>query len=166
VTLHSAIESLYSSLHQLRDTVRSLALTVIEDRPTDSEMRPVEELGISVETLVGFADEAIEAAIDGMQAAEPPANLHRVGTALHRSHEHVDQAALFFASEVGACDRCQQLRTIASARGHEWSLWVSAVDDALNHSGHALFGLFSGFRGWLSRGYVTARRSLSTVPAV
>jgi hypothetical protein len=26
--------------------------------------------------------------------------------------------------------------------------------------------LFSGFRGWLSRGSMTARRSLSTVPAV
>jgi hypothetical protein len=37
---------------------------------------------------------------------------------------------------------------------------VSALADP------SIFGLFSCFRGLLSRGYVTARRSLSTVPAV
>jgi hypothetical protein len=43
--------------------------------------------------------------------------------------------------------------------------WGTPEGDA-EAKGYNEFRLFSCFRGLLSRGYVTARRSLSTVPAV
>ena len=94
----------------------------------------------------------------------------------HERGQHGIKALLLYPMNALASD---QARRLAGLLDNDSRLaGITAGIYIGEQGGHAMPGpdhlvgdrevlrLFSRFRGWLSRGYVTARRSLSTVPAV
>src|SRR5215218_3215511 len=128
MTPHAPFEVLWVGLHDLRDTVRALELTVVEDRPAGSDVLPVEALGTAAADLLGTVHEAVDAAAAGLRAAGPD----QARAALRRCQERVNEAARRLATEVGAFTRRQDLHALASARGRDWPAWMAEVDHALD----------------------------------
>jgi hypothetical protein len=160
---HAPFESLWVALHELRDTVRALELTVVEDRPADSQVVPVEDLGAAVADLLGTVHEAVEAAADPLGApGEPPAGPALARTALSRCQEHVNDATRRLATEVGAFGRRQDLHDLAGARGRDWPAWTAEVDRALDRCHVPLWTVQSALLAcWLD---LTDRREQAATP--
>jgi hypothetical protein len=71
------------------------------------------------------AEEAHRAVLDSWDAGRARRALIRCQKKFHRFASH-------FASELGSCDRIEDLRTVGKERGQDWLNWVTVVTQALD----------------------------------
>jgi hypothetical protein len=129
-----ATSELWVALHELRDALRVLALTVEEDHPaTRAVPEPVERAVGDVADLLGDANEAIAAAATAVGG--PPAGGH----ALRRCQRYLAVLGRRLDGGLGAPDRLDDLATVARERGSAWRAWRAGVIDGIGRVRHSLW---------------------------
>jgi hypothetical protein len=139
VALQPAFEQLWSRLHELRDAVLAMQLTVVEDRPRGSDVVPVQDLGEAVGDLLAAVQEALAAASDGLAAAGSRSEPAAVPEPLLRAQAAANAAARLLATGVADRARLADLDDLARSRGRAWALWLSGVTEAVDRCGPPLW---------------------------
>ncbi|HEX8863116.1 MAG TPA: hypothetical protein VGC06_29280 [Actinomycetes bacterium] len=139
MTLESAFESLWQQAHELRDAVRAMQLTVVEDRPNDSDVVPVQSLGDAVGDLLGAVQEVLEATGDGLRAVVAGSGAGAARGALLRAQAAANDAARRLSSDVAERARLRDLEDLADSRGRAWRPWMAGVAEAVDRCGPPLW---------------------------
>jgi hypothetical protein len=132
MTLDSALEHLWTRVHGLRDAVVAMQLTVVEDRPRDSDVVPVEALGDAVGDLLAAVQETLEATSDGLHAIQAGDGHGAVRGALLRAHRAANHAGRRLADDVADRARLGDLDDLTRRRGFAWRPWMAGVVDAVD----------------------------------
>jgi hypothetical protein len=161
-----AIEAVFFDLtHKfdaMSDALRSLALTVIEDRPARGEVLLVERLGNLVEDLRGWAGEAHEAAVQAREALAHPADLDLARRGLSLANERFLRLEYRFFGEAVAHGTIGELQRFGRQRGREWLSWTGGAVQALDACRLPLRELDEAlFRAWQELGERLGSRSLT-----
>jgi hypothetical protein len=124
-----ALTALWLQLHGLRDSLRSLSLTIEEDHPpTRAVPQPVQRAAADVADLLGDAGEAIEACASALSAStrqDGPG----VRNDLRTCHERLDVLGRRLADGLTAPERLDDLTTMTRERGPAWHSWrLTALD--------------------------------------
>jgi hypothetical protein len=110
--------------------LRGVRLTVVEDKPQRGDVVLVDRLGNAIEDLLGWAEEAVSAAIEAEQAVAHPLDTHRARQSLtlcqerfaHLAREHLD---------LTSYERMAELMRFGRGRRGEWQAWTRSVRQAL-----------------------------------
>jgi hypothetical protein len=132
VALDPPFEHLWARVHGLRDAVVAMQLTVVEDRPPDSDIIPVQALGDAVGDLLAAVQDLLVAASDGLGAVRARGEPRAVRDALVRAQEATNQAAQLLAEEVGDPARLGDLDGLARSRRGAWGPWMGGVTEAMD----------------------------------
>jgi hypothetical protein len=127
VALERSFLDLDVHLRRLKDDLLGLRLTVVEDKPLRRGVVLVEQIGDTVEELVGWLEEALAAAAEGRGAVGQPVDLDRARRALTRCQERVHLIGQRFAAEIVSYERVEELSRFGRSRGGEWAAWVDVV---------------------------------------
>lgn len=141
MALEAALEDLWSRLHELRDAIRAMQLTVVEDRPRGSEVVPVQALGEAVGDLLAAVQEALEATSGGLGASRTRGDPGAVRDALIRAQEAANHAGRLLADGVADRARLGDLDDLARSRGRAWALWLAGVTEAVDRCGPPLWAV-------------------------
>jgi hypothetical protein len=132
MTLTSAVDHLWESVHQLRDDVQALRLHAVEDRPVGEESRLVEDIGTAGETVAGWSEQLLEASARVVAAVRHPADVPRLRQALDDATEAVERLAAELLEQLSTTRRLDQLHALARAGGIELRAWVATIKHALD----------------------------------
>lgn len=132
MTTHAAAERLWPAVHGLRDDVLALRLQAVEDHPLDEPNKLVEDVGAAAESLGGWAEEALDAAARALAAAERPADIAGLHSALDSCGAAVQQLSGQLQAELTATTRIDELTTLAAEGGRELRAWTRAIKQALD----------------------------------
>jgi hypothetical protein len=132
MAMDPALEELWRCAHELRDAVMAMQLTVVEDRPHNSDVVPVHALGDAVGDLLATVQEMLEATSDGLRAAGDGSGPGTVRDALLRAQQSTGKAGWVLADEVADRARLGDLDALASSRGRAWRQWMAGVDEAID----------------------------------
>jgi hypothetical protein len=132
VSISTTVDQLWRSLNQLRDSLRLLQLTAVEDRPRHSDLLPVEALGERVEDVLGSFQEGFEAAA-GMPPPSTEPDQLELRRALAVIQDRIDQISLRIGFDLASHQRLADLDELAADRGGEWQAWTTSVCCALDH---------------------------------
>jgi hypothetical protein len=130
MTLEIACRGLIDQFLELRTCLRTLDITVVEDRPTSPSVAFVDRLSDGVQDLVGWTEEAL-AVIREAALASPSIPSDVALRSLSDCQAPYGRILRKYASEVGARDRFDELRAIGKERGPAWSAWAGSVAQAL-----------------------------------
>lgn len=122
-----ALQELWSRLHDLREAVLGLRLTVVEDRPALDGTVFTDRLADSADELAGGLEEALGAV---RAALTQPDDVRRARGALRVAHERVTATAGAFWEALGPADRRLELVRVGRRGGPEWRAWAEQVLDA------------------------------------
>jgi hypothetical protein len=123
-------QQLWTRLHELREALLELRITVGEDRPQGEATMLVERLGDDVDDGLAAVEEALEAVRGAMR---DPDGVRAGGLALSTAHERLTRAADGYWQGLGSFERRRQLHSLGRRRGGEWGAWVRSVEDS--HAG-------------------------------
>jgi hypothetical protein len=130
--MEPAFEHLWTRVHGLRDAVMAMQLTVVEDRPPDSDVVPVQALGDAVGDLLAAVHDLLEAASDGLGAVQARGETRTVRDSLVRAQEAANLASRLLAEEVGDRARLGDLDGLARSRRRAWGPWMGGVTEAID----------------------------------
>jgi hypothetical protein len=133
MAMAATVDALWHSLNRLRDALRLLQLTAVEDRPPDSDLLPVEALGEAAEEVLGILQEGFEAAARSLAPPDAEPDRAALRRALAVIQDRVDQAGLRLGFDLGAHQRLADLDELATDRRGEWPAWTSSLREALDH---------------------------------
>lgn len=139
MALEAAFGSLWRQVHELRDAFIAMQLTVVEDRPHESDIVPVQALGDAVADLIGVVQEMLEGTSDGLGAIRTGGKLGAVRGALLRAQQAANDAGRLLASDVADRARLRDLEDLAGNRGRAWGLWMAGVTEAVERCGPPLW---------------------------
>jgi hypothetical protein len=146
MALEKTFQELPAELRRLRDTILGLRLTVVEDKPRRDEVVLVEHQGNAVEDLLGWAEEAVVAAVEAQQAVAHPLNEHRARHALTTCQDRYNRLVQQYWSELASYEQIAELMRFGRSRRGEWQAWTRGVRQALEDcrrplqdAGQALF---------------------------
>jgi hypothetical protein len=131
VTIEHAFCELLVQLRELDEALEALGRTADEDKPMQDDVVIASILSDAVLAERGFLEEARQAAEEAYRAALDPSNAARARGALICCQKEFHRFAGHFASELGSCDRIEDLRTVGKERGQGWLNWTTVVTQAL-----------------------------------
>lgn len=131
MALETTFQDLVVKLRGLRETVASLQITVIEDRPLSGDVLLVERLGNAVDDLRGFAEEALAAAVEALRAVGNPLDGYRARNALATANRQFLSLEYKFLVEQMSSDLLNELKKLGRHHGREWHGWTDTVLQAL-----------------------------------
>jgi hypothetical protein len=144
MTLEPALKDLWMCVHGLRDAVVAMQLMVVEDRPRDSDVVPVQALGDAVGDLLAAVQDAVEATSSGMRAVQASREQGAVCGALLRTQEAANHAGRLLAYAVADRARLGDLDDLARRRGAEWGHWTAGVVEAIDRCWRPMWDLQQG----------------------
>jgi hypothetical protein len=131
MALEPAFEHLWTRVHGLREAVVAMQFTVVEDRPRNSDVVPVQSLGDVVGDLLAEVQETLEATSYGLCAVRARNQPGAVRCSLVRAHRSANQAGWRLADGVADRARLEDLDDLARRRGPAWGSWLAGVVDAI-----------------------------------
>ena len=147
MALEASFKELLARLTGAREAFTDLRVAVIEDSPRKGAPVLVEQLGDAATDLLGWLEEAAEAADLGLREAERPRDLEGAEAALLTCAERCQQVAERFASSLLSCERIVSIHDLGRERGREWRLWSGSVEEAIHHGQEGLLGVFGALFG-------------------
>jgi hypothetical protein len=131
VTIEHAFCELLGQLRELDEALEALGRTADEDKPMQDDVVIASILSDAVLAERGFLEEARQAAEEAYRAALDPGNAARTRGALICCQKEFHRFAGHFASELGSCDRIEDLRTLGKERAQGWLNWTTVVTQTL-----------------------------------
>lgn len=147
MALEASFKELQARLSTAREAFTDLKVAVIEDSPRKGAPVLVDQLGDAATDLLGWLEEATEAAAQGLAEAERPRDLEGAEAALLTCAERCQQVAQRFASGLLSCNRIVEIHDLGRERGREWRLWSGSVEEAIHHGQEGLLGAFEALFG-------------------
>jgi hypothetical protein len=129
--VEQAFGDLLCQIRELQESLDALGRTADEDKPVRDDVVVASTLSDAVLAGRGFLVEARQAAEEAHRAVLHTLDADRARRALVRCQKRFHHFAGHFASELGSCDRIDDLRTVGRERGQAWANWVSVVSQAL-----------------------------------
>src|SRR5215469_12499422 len=118
---------LYGQARKLRDSLRTLQLTIREDLPPQGSVALVDQFGDAVDDSLGWLDESLAAAAEAQRAVEPPVDIDRARHALTICQEQFHRVEGRFASDLISYEKLRDLTSFGRSRRGEWVGWVKSV---------------------------------------
>lgn len=147
MALEASFKELQARLSTAREAFTDLRVAVVEDSPRKGAPVLVDQLGDAVTDLLGWLEEAAEAAASGLREAERPRDLEGAEAALLACAERCQQVAQRFGAGLLCCDRIVEIYDLGRERGREWRLWSGSVQEAIHHGQEGLLGAFEALFG-------------------
>lgn len=140
--IETSFHHLATQCQKQRDILSELQITVAEDKPLHGIVKLVDKLGESVEDALGYAEEALSAAIEGQQVVAQTMDWscdRRVLTALTACQTSVNQLQQRFFSELVCYSTIDDIVSFGRKRGGEWQTWTNLVRQSLDRCQRQLF---------------------------
>jgi hypothetical protein len=131
MTIDQAFRDLLSQLREIQEALDALGRTADEDKPMRDDVVVASIVSDAVLAGRGFLEEARQAGTEAHGAVLDSLDANRARQALIRCQKKFHRFATHFASELGSCDRIDDLRSIGRERGQAWANWVMVVTEAL-----------------------------------
>jgi hypothetical protein len=131
LALEATCLNLCSRLQQLRDALAEVHLGVVEDRPMPGDAVLVDVFGNTAEDLIGWLDEALDAAGAAREAVAPPVRLDDAHRALGTCHERFHEVAHRYGADLVSFRKIADLRSLGRKRRGEWLAWTGSIQDSL-----------------------------------
>jgi hypothetical protein len=122
-----------AGLRRLRDRVRELRVTVVEDRPQRNDAAIVDGFEYAVEDLIGWIGEALDAAKEAEEAVGEQVDLNLARRALTVCQERFRRIEKVFSANLLSYDRMKDLTSFGGERRGEWSAWAATVKLGIEH---------------------------------
>jgi hypothetical protein len=122
-----------TGLRRLRERVRELRVTVVEDRPSRNDAAIVDNFEYAVEDLTGWLDEALEAAKEAEAAVGEQGDLNLARRSLTACQERFRRIEKVFSTNLVSYERMKDLASFGSERRGEWPSWVATVKLGIEH---------------------------------
>lgn len=118
-----AIAALWDHLHELRETLLALRLTVVEDPPSEGGTLVTDRLADEVEAACA----ELQAAVDMLDRlrAEPEPEL--APAALAGCHRHLQTATSLYWLAFAPRQRQRDLSRVVRVGGDQWKAWAQAL---------------------------------------
>jgi phage tail protein X len=139
MTLERAFQTLWVRLRAARDSLDSLRMTIVEDRPTEGDAALVDLLGDVTLDIHGFLEEALSAAEEGLFALSRDGDLDRARRALGVCQERYSRLFQRYATDLVRYERIADVARLGRERGGEWRGWARGVRAALDACTEPLF---------------------------
>jgi hypothetical protein len=132
MAIEAAFQNLIEKFDAVREALTSLRLTAVEDRPLRDEVLLVERLANAVDDLIGWREEAADAAADGQKAVRHPLDGYGAREKLALAHDGFIRLKYTFFSEGVSYEEINELTRFGQRRGREWLGWTRSVVQALD----------------------------------
>jgi hypothetical protein len=127
VALEKVFREMTECLRRLRDNLLAVQLTIRVDTPKEGSVLLVDVFGEAVDDVVGWLEEAIQAACEAQKAVGHPVDLDRARRALVSAQEQFHRAEQAFLSDLVSYERLNELTKFGKRRCGEWNAWVKSV---------------------------------------
>jgi hypothetical protein len=127
VGLEATFRELSSELSKLRDTLRALRLTVVEDKPLKGEAALVDDFEDTILELMGWLEESLKSTRVAQKAIERSTDFNGARRALTACQRHIHQIEGQFSAELASYEKLKDLAGLGSARRGEWLPWANSV---------------------------------------
>jgi len=149
MALEAAFGELAVQFRILREALRAVHTTIIEDRPLRDDVALVDSFGDAVEDILGRLEEALIASREGQQAVGHPLDLDRMRRALTTCQERFNWISQRFFSDLVSYQRLDDLTALGRERRGEWIAWGSSVKEGLDRCQQPLYDANQAlFRCW------------------
>jgi hypothetical protein len=129
--MNTSFQALWIALHRLRDSLRTLALTVGEDHPAVGAVpQPVQRATEDLEDLLGRLQEAIAAVTPGLDTAAGALARPAI-EGLGLCHDRLIAMTAASLDGITSRERSAHLATVAADRGGRWRRWNATVSDGV-----------------------------------
>jgi hypothetical protein len=125
--LEKSFGELSARLQRLRDRLRELRVTVVEDRPARQEAVVVDTLEYAIEDLLGWVEELLQHAAVCRNAVGHPIDFGQARTSLSTCQNLFSRMQQTFSGELNSYERLKDLTTFGQERRGEWKSWVASV---------------------------------------
>ena len=136
--LETSFRDLCAHLDTLGEALQSVHFTAVEDRPAHGDAVFVDLFGDAATDLLGWLQEARQAADEACRAAAYPSDLGRAWRCLTVCHDRYSRIAHHFHADLIHHRRIQELGRFGRQRGGEWRRWAASVRDGLDSCRHPL----------------------------
>lgn len=122
------IKETCDALGHVRDELRELQV-IIDDHPTGDSVLLVDQIGLTVEDLLGWCEESLQFAVQAWESAEKRKNYRRAGHELGDAHERFIELDRRYHDELASYDRLSDLSALGLGREKEkeWLEWSRIV---------------------------------------
>lgn len=145
MALEASFGVLATRLQAAQEAFSNLRVAVVEDGPSEGAPLLLDQLGDAVTDLLGWLEEAAEAAGEGVRQVRRPRDLERAQAALLTCHERWQKTQERLAADLLCCARIVEIHDLGRERGRAWRQWSTSVlaaldqgQDCLLHAGGAL----------------------------
>jgi hypothetical protein len=122
-----------TGLRRLRERVRELRVTVVEDRPARNDAAIVDNFEYAVEDLTGWVDEALAAAKEAEEAVGEQVDLNLARRALTTCQERFRRIEKVFSGNLASYEKIKDLTSFGGERRGEWPSWAATVKVGIEH---------------------------------
>ncbi len=137
-------------------------MTVIEDHPLQNVVKLVEDIGDTVEALLGSIRELCEAAQKTQSAVEYPMDSEAARRSLAACHTNFQKVTERYFSELASYEIVDEIITLGRARRGEWQVWATLVKDTINKGQQALLATnHTLFECWQALSESVVRQAIS-----
>jgi hypothetical protein len=140
MALEASFRALDDRLKGVREAFTNLRVAVVEDGPQRGAPMLLDQMGDAATDLLGWLEEAAEAAAEGLRQAGRPRDLEAAQAALLACHERLHQTGQRFAADFLSCERVAEIHDLGRERGRAWKLWSESVEKSLDHCQAGLLG--------------------------
>ena len=138
--LEATFRELSSELGKLRDTLRALRLTVVEDKPLQGEAALVDVFEDTILELMGWLEEALKSTRTAEKALQHSTDLNSARRALAACQRNIHQIERQFSEELVSYEKLKDLTGLGNARRGEWTPWANSVKQGIEQCREPLDG--------------------------
>jgi hypothetical protein len=122
-----------TGLRKLRDRVQELRMTVVEDPPRHRSAAIVESYEYAVEDLLGWVNEALEAAMEAEVSVGEQVDLGAARWSLAVCQDTFHRIERVFSTNLVSYEKMKDLSSFGNERRGEWSAWTATVKLGIDH---------------------------------
>jgi hypothetical protein len=127
VALEKVFREMTECLRRLHDNLLAVQLTIRVDTPKEGSVLLVDVFGDATDDVLGWLEEAIQAAREAQKGVGHPVDLDGARRALVAVQEQFHRAEQAFLSDLVSYERLNELSKFGKRRCGEWRAWVKSV---------------------------------------
>lgn len=131
MALERVFQELIARLRKLRDALKEVRLTVVEDRPRKDQVVIVDHFEYAIEDILGWLEEAVSSGAEAQQSVALPLNMERAVRSLSRCQELFQRIQRSYSVNLISYSRLEELTNVGRERRGEWQGWTESVQKGL-----------------------------------